>query len=169
MIKLKAEVAGADHRISIQLRESGLVAEVDDRRYQVELRDLGDSEYLLIDGHIVYQCRVEDSYNHPGNFDVSLRGHNYTVKLTDPKRLRSAQSGAEHGKGTAQIVAPMPGKVVRILVSAGTVVEAGAGILVVEAMKMQNEMKAPKAGQVVSIEAEVGATVNAGDVLAVIE
>ncbi len=98
-----------------------------------------------------------------------MRDVNYAVKLTDPKRLRSAQSGAEHDKGTARILAPMPGKVVRILVEAGTEVEAGAGILVVEAMKMQNEMKAPKAGHVVSIDAEVGSTVNAGDVLAVIE
>jgi biotin carboxyl carrier protein len=63
----------------------------------------------------------------------------------------------------------MPGKVVRVLVQVGAQVEAGAGIVVVEAMKMQNEMKAPKAGAVVAINAAVGATVNAGDVLAVIE
>jgi biotin carboxyl carrier protein len=63
----------------------------------------------------------------------------------------------------------MPGKIVRVLVQAGDKVEAGAGIIVVEAMKMQNEMKAPKAGAVVSINADEGATVNAGDVLAVIE
>ena len=169
MIKLKAEVAGEDHQISIQRTESVLLAEVDGRRYQLELRDLGDGEYLLIDGTSVYDCRAEDSHNHSGVVEVNLRGVNYTIKLTDPKRLRSAQSGAEHDKGTARIVAPMPGKVVRILVAAGSEVAAGAGILVVEAMKMQNEMKAPKAGHVVSIDAQVGSTVNAGDVLAIIE
>jgi biotin carboxyl carrier protein len=63
----------------------------------------------------------------------------------------------------------MPGKIVRVLAEAGETVAAGAGIIVVEAMKMQNEMKAPKAGMVVSINAAEGATVNAGDVLAVIE
>ncbi len=169
MIKLKAEVAGKDHQISIQRREAVVLAEVDGRRYKLKLRDLGDSEYLLIDGNTVYNCRVENSSNHPDDIEVSLRGVSYPVKLTDPKRLRSAQSGAEHDKGTARIVAPMPGKVVRVLVEAGTEVEAGAGILVVEAMKMQNEMKASKAGHVVSIHAQVGATVNAGDVLAVVE
>ena len=169
MTKLKAEVDGKNHQLSIQPGESVFLAEVDDRHYQLELRDLGDGDYLLIDGHAVYDCRVENSCHHPGDLEVSLRGVNYTVRLTDPKRLRSAQSGAEHDKGTARIVAPMPGKVVRILVEAGSKVEAGAGILVVEAMKMQNEMKAPKAGNVVSIDAEVGATVNAGDVLAVID
>lgn len=169
MIKLKAEVAGKDHRISIQRRESVVIAQVDGRRYELELRDLGDNEYLLIDGNTIYNCCVEKSLNHPHEIKVSLRGVSYTIKLTDPKRLRSAQSGAQHDKGTAQIVAPMPGKVVRVLVQAGAEVEAGAGILVVEAMKMQNEMKAPKAGQVISIHAQEGSTVNAGDVLAVIE
>jgi biotin carboxyl carrier protein len=67
------------------------------------------------------------------------------------------------------IIASMPGKVVRVLTEVGARVAAGDGIIVVEAMKMQNEMKAPKAGVVISINAEEGATVNAGDVLAVIE
>lgn len=169
MIKLKAEVAGKDHQISIQRREAVVLAEVDGRRYQLEFRDLGDSEYLLIDGNTVYNCRVENSHNHPDEIEVSLRGVSYPVKLTDPRRLRSAQSGAEHKQGTARIVAPMAGKVVRVIVEAGAEVEAGAGILVVEAMKMQNEMKAPRAGNVVSIHAQVGSTVNAGDVLAVME
>jgi biotin carboxyl carrier protein len=63
----------------------------------------------------------------------------------------------------------MPGKIVRLLVAEGDSVEAGQGLLVVEAMKMQNEMKAPKAGCVVSLKAHEGATVAAGDVLATIE
>ena len=67
------------------------------------------------------------------------------------------------------IAAPMPGKVVRLLVAEGDAVEAGQGLLVVEAMKMQNEMKAPKPGTVVSLTAREGATVAAGEVLAAIE
>ena len=121
---------------------------------------------MLIDATPSTNCLVENSNHHPDEIEVSLLGVTYTVKLTDPKRLRSAQSGAEHDKGAARIVAPMPGKVVRILVEAGTEVEAGAGILVVEAMKMQNEDEAPKAGHVSQVDAEVGSTVNAGDVLA---
>lgn len=169
MIKLKAEVGGKDHQILVQRRESVVIALVDGRRYELECRDLGDNEYLLIDGNTIHNCHVENTVNHPHEIEVSLHGVSYPIKLTDPKRLRSAQTGAQHDKGAAQIVAPMPGKVVRMLVEAGAQVEAGAGILVVEAMKMQNEMKAPKAGQVVSIHAQTGSTVNAGDVLAVIE
>jgi biotin carboxyl carrier protein len=62
----------------------------------------------------------------------------------------------------------MPGKVIRLLVREGDTVEAGQGLVVVEAMKMQNEMKSPKAGQVVKLSAHVGATVAAGEVLVVI-
>ena len=168
MIKLKAEVAGKEHQIMIQRRKAEVSAEIDGRHYELQLRDLGNSEYLLVEGHTVFNCRVETRHNQPEYIEVSLRGSNYAIKLIDPKRLRSAQSGAEHSKGIAQIVAPMPGKVVRLLVEVGAQIEAGAGILVVEAMKMQNEMKAPRAGCVVSIHAQVGSTVNAGDVLAVI-
>ena len=89
--------------------------------------------------------------------------------MLDPKRLRSATCSGGHHTGAAEIVSPMPGKIVRVLVKPGADVEAGAGVIVVEAMKMQNEMKAPKAGTVVSIQVAEGATVNAGDVLAVIE
>ncbi|MGH9969119.1 MAG: biotin/lipoyl-containing protein [Pyrinomonadaceae bacterium] len=168
MIKLKAEVAGKDHRIAIQRREAEVSAEIDGRHYELEIRDLGGGEYLLLDGYAVYHCRVEN-HRQPDDIEVSLRGKSYAIKITDPKRLRTAQTVGEHSKGSAQVVAHMPGKVVRLLVEAGAEVEAGAGILVVEAMKMQNEMKAPKAGKVVSIRAQVGATVNAGEVLAVVE
>jgi biotin carboxyl carrier protein len=91
------------------------------------------------------------------------------VKIVDPKRLRSGQNSDRHHHGVAEILAPMPGKVVRVHTEAGASVEKGAGVVVVEAMKMQNEMKSPRAGVVVSINEKPGDTVNAGDVLAVIE
>ncbi|HEV2827178.1 MAG TPA: biotin/lipoyl-containing protein, partial [Pyrinomonadaceae bacterium] len=103
------------------------------------------------------------------SFDVTVRSQDYAVTLIDLKRLRSGQMSAAHHAGAAEIVSPMPGKIVRVLVEAGAKVAAGSGVIVVEAMKMQNEMKAPKAGVVISINANEGATVNAGDVLAVIE
>ena len=91
------------------------------------------------------------------------------MRLSDPKRLRGAGAAAGHEAGRAQVHAPMPGKVVRVLVEEGQEVEAGAGLVVVEAMKMQNELKSPKAGTVIELHARVGATVNAGEVLAVVE
>jgi biotin carboxyl carrier protein len=169
VIKLKAEVAGKDHKIAIHRAKAEVSAEIDGRHYALQVQDLGAGEYLLIDGYSLYSCRVETVQNHPDDLDVSVRGSSYKVKLIDPKRLRSAQSAGEHDKGSVQILSPMPGKIVRVLVEAGAQVEAGAGIVVVEAMKMQNEMKSPKAGVVVELNAAAGSTVNAGDVLAVVE
>ena len=74
-----------------------------------------------------------------------------------------------HHHGVAEILAPMPGKVVRVQTETGAAVEKGVGLVVVEAMKMQNEMKSPRDGVVVSIKVKPGDTVNAGDVLAVVE
>ena len=128
-------------------------------------------EYVLINGTKVHKCRVEQRHKPPAqgeSFAVALRGTNYDVAIVDPKRLRSGQTSTAHQAGAAEIVSPMPGKIVRVLVEAGAKVAAGSGVIVVEAMKMLNEMIAPKAGVVISINANEGATVNAGDVLAVI-
>ena len=86
-------------------------------------------------------------------------------RIIDPKRLRSAGDNHDHMDGRAEIKTAMPGKVVRILVESGAEVAKGDGIIVVEAMKMQNELKSPKDGIVREIRAADGDTVNAGEVL----
>ena len=99
---------------------------------------------------------------------VALCGREYTLEVIDP-RTQFRRSGAAHGDGQQILTAPMPGKVIRRLVEEGDQVEAGQGVLVVEAMKMQNEMKANRAGRVVSLPVLVGGTVGAGDTLAILE
>jgi len=168
-MKYKAQIANSEHAISLELADGSASSDVDGRRYELEHRKLRAGEYLLINGTDVYKCRVEGKHGSNNSLAVAIGGATYAIRLADPKRLSSSRSSAGHDHGAAEIVSPMPGKIVRVLVEAGADVEAGAGIIVVEAMKMQNEMKAPKAGVVVSINAESGATVNAGDVLAVIE
>lgn len=93
----------------------------------------------------------------------------YGVVLRDPRSLRSRRGAADDDHGPRKLVAPMPGKIVRILAAEGSEVEPGQGVLVVEAMKMQNEIKSPKKGVVRKVVVEAGAAVNAGDVLAVVE
>lgn len=171
-MKLKAHFSGTEHDISLTVANGSAVAEVDGRRYEIVVREQPGGEYVLINGTNVYKCRVlpkRDPLALGESFEVALRGRNDDVAIIDPKRLRSGQSTTAHHAGAAEIISPMPGKIVRVLVEAGANVAAGDGVIVVEAMKMQNEMKAPKAGVVISINANQGATVNAGDVLAVIE
>ena len=168
-MRLNAEVDG--EKLALEVGREGVraTAVVDGRRYELEARALGAGEYLLVHGGRVYECRVGAEPGGAGPLLVSVGGAEYSVALADPKRLRGASAaGAEQG-GRAQVRAPMPGKVVRVLVEAGQAVEAGEGLVVVEAMKMQNELKSPKSGTVAELRAEPGATVNAGDVLVVVE
>ncbi len=119
---------------------------------------------VLMDGRS-YDARIEEN---PGATVVVIDGFRFEVVVRDPRRLARRPGGAAR-EGVETIAAPMPGKVVRVLVAPGDSVEAGQGVVVVEAMKMQNEMKSSRAGRVVSVPAKEGATVTAGEALATIE
>jgi biotin carboxyl carrier protein len=100
--------------------------------------------------------------------EIWVNGRLLSMEVFDPRDLRPGQ-GATTNQGRQEIAASMPGKVIRVLVAAGDAVEEGQGLVVVEAMKMQNEMKSPKAGRVVEIRARPDATVGAGEILVVVE
>ena len=119
---------------------------------------------VILDGRS-YDARVEET---PGGLVVVIDGFRFEIAVHDPRRW-SRQAGARGSGGVETVAAPMPGKVVRVLVSPGDTVEAGQGLLVVEAMKMQNEMKATRAGRILTVGAKEGATVSAGEILATIE
>lgn len=165
-MKLKAEVNGRECDLTLEISDHTVVADVDGRKYQLEVHQSGNDGYLIFDNEKIFECHVHSQH---GFFDVSIKGKTQVVTISDPRRLRTDQDSDRHHHGTAEVTAPMPGKVVRVLVDEGTQVEAGAGLVVVEAMKMQNEMKSPRAGNVVSINVTSGDTVEAGTLLAVIE
>lgn len=166
-MKLKAIIHDREQELTVRVDGGRVKAKIDGRVYDLELRELEPGCYLFLRDAEVHECRVNQALD--GGFDVNLHGRNYPVTIVDPKRLRSGQDTDRHHHGLAEIIAPMPGKVVRVQIEAGASVEKGSGIVVVEAMKMQNEMKSPRAGVVVSINVKPGDTVNAGDVLAVVE
>jgi biotin carboxyl carrier protein len=122
---------------------------------------------LLMNGRSI-EVQRERVAGGEGEWKLAIRGHRFSAEVRDPRALRSRRAAA-HGEGPKKVTAPMPGKIVRRLVQEGQHVEAGAGLLVIEAMKMQNEIKAPKPGTVRQLSAVEGAAVNAGDVLAIIE
>jgi biotin carboxyl carrier protein len=169
VMKLKAVIGEREEELLLNIEAGRVTAEIGDRAYSLEVRQTEPDSYLFLLDKNVHQCRVSRRTAPKGTFDVSIRGRSYAVTIVDPKRLRSGQNSDRHHHGVTEILAPMPGKVVRIQLETGATVEKGAGVVVVEAMKMQNEMKSPRAGVVVSIKVKPGDTVNAGDVLAVVE
>jgi biotin carboxyl carrier protein len=152
----------------------------------VELERDGDRWKITMNGQPINAHAVEID---PNTFSLLLEGQSYEVRVTpspdgvlklqnrlwefsaevaDPRAWRGRRHGALEAEGRQQVIAPMPGKVVRILVQAGDRVEAGQGLLVVEAMKMQNEIRSPKGGTVERIQVQEGQPVNAGEVLCIV-
>jgi biotin carboxyl carrier protein len=130
------------------------------RDYSIE--PSGPGIFSILIGARSYQATVLA----PGT--IQVEDQIFSVEIFDPRELRR-RSSAGASEGRQNVLAPMPGKVVRLLVKSGDTVEVGQGLIVVEAMKMQNEMKSPKAGTVVEIKTKGGATVAAGEILIVIE
>lgn len=166
---LNAELNNENFSIKIKQEGDNLFAEINERKYELEAHKIKDGVYLFKHEGKVFECRVERTEKQRDCFHVHLQNQTFTINLYDPKRLRGAQGASEHADGLIEICAPMPGKVVRLLVEAGAEIKQGEGVVVVEAMKMQNEMKSPKDGIVKEFRAKAGDTVNGGDVLAVIE
>jgi biotin carboxyl carrier protein len=158
---------------------------IDGTNYRLELSQIEGRWTCRLDGR---EIEVDAVLARPDVISLRLRNKAYEVKcervgsdlhlwvgsvryeaeVRDPRSLRSrARAADDHGP--RKLTAPMPGKVVRILVREGAEVEAGTGILVVEAMKMQNEVKSPKKGRIQKIVVGEGAAVNAGDVLGIVE
>jgi biotin carboxyl carrier protein len=133
------------------------------REAEVEVPEPG--VYSVLMGGRSYDARIEE---HPDCLVVFVDGYRFRIEARDPRRWTS-KAGHGVAEGVQVVTAPMPGKVVRVLVAPGDAVESGQGLLVVEAMKMQNEIKAQRAGRVLAVNVKEGATVAAGEVLAALE
>ena len=164
-MKYEAKIDGQPISLELDERDGRVSARVGERDYEVKVERPEAGVYLLFVGEKIYEVRV--SAAEKGSLHIAVRGKSFAVKLIDRKHLRLA---AEHNEdGRRQLVAPMPGKVIRVLLGEGDTVDAGQGVVVVEAMKMQNEIKSPKSGRVVRLRVKEGETVTANQVLAVVE
>lgn len=168
-MKLQAQVGGERLEVEIRRREVEVFALIDDREYELEVSEPEPNVYLLKHNGMVHEFFVNPDSKPGEPVIVSAKGRETEVTLIDPKRLRGVGSGGEHADGYADIKTAMPGKVVRIIAKAGENVSKGDPVLVVEAMKMQNELKSPKAGIVKEIRVVEGETVSGGDVLAIVD
>ena len=164
-MKLIAELNNEKHEVEFKRDGEKVYASVDGREYELEASEVEPDVYLLKHENQIFQVYVAPSEPVIAN----LGNHSFEIKISDPKRLRGAGALAASADGTIEIKTAMPGKVVRVVAEQGAEIKQGESVLVVEAMKMQNEMKSPKDGVVKEIRVAEGATVNAGDVLAIIE
>jgi biotin carboxyl carrier protein len=157
-------------RRSVELSRSSdelsrVIATIDGRRVEADALKISPSVYsILLDGRSL-EVHVETLAD---GLLLHAGGHEYRVDIVDPRSWRRSRSGKIDLTGRQQVSAPMAGKIVRVLIAQGQHVESGQGLLVVEAMKMQNEIRSPKTGTVERLAAREGETVNAGEVLAVI-
>src|SRR5579859_3205556 len=158
-------IDGKNHRLDLTQVEGGWTCRLDGRDIAVDAVLARPDVLSLRIGNKAYEVKCERV---GGEMHLWVGSVRFAAEVRDPRSLRSRVRAADD-HGPRKLTAPMPGKVVRVLVSQGAEVEAGAGVLVVEAMKMQNEVKSPKKGIVQKILAHEGSAVNAGDVLAIEE
>ena len=167
-MKLKAQIDDRVLDLVLNHVAGRMHVEIDGRSYDLDVHMSDESSYLFVNQTRVYECRVDPQHKSRERFDVMLKDVRHAIAIIDPRRLRTDENSDRHHDGPTEIAAQMPGKVVRVLVEGGAKVEKGDGIVVVEAMKMQNEMKSPRAGVVISVNVKPGDTVNAGEVLATV-
>jgi len=158
-------IDGKIYRLDLKRTENRWSCRLDGREIEVDAVLARPDVLSLRIGNRAYEVKCERV---AGEMHLWVGGARFAVDVRDPRSLRGRVRVVDD-HGPKKIAAPMPGKVVRVLVSQGTEVEAGAGVLVVEAMKMQNEIKSPKKGTVQKILVSEGAAVNAGDILAIVE
>jgi biotin carboxyl carrier protein len=126
----------------------------------------GTTAWSLRDGASGVVSTVAVTLGSNGEGDATVAGHSLTVAL--PTRRRRSRAALGAGDGEQRVLAPMPGKVVKVLVAVGDAVEPRQGLVVVEAMKMENELTANRAGTVREITVLEGASVEAGRLLIVV-
>ena len=166
------EINGHGRTISIERAAAGRYRVVVDGRAQlVDATRVGSFGLsLLIDGADRSSREIQVTPGTaPGEMLVVIDGKSIAVVVNGRRSGHRAADGAAHARGEQAVVAPMPGRVVRLLAAAGDEVNARQPIVVVEAMKMENELRSPKAGRVKEIVVKAGESVEAGRVLAVIE
>ncbi len=137
----------------IELPDGALDVRVEDRRVDVDVLPVGDALSLRVGGHVV-DLTVEGT---PPDLGAIASGHRSYVRV-ESDRSRAAERARKSGAKTLEklVRSPMPGRVIKVVVGPGDVVEAGAALIVVEAMKMENEIKAKAAGKVAGVHVSVG-------------
>jgi biotin carboxyl carrier protein len=161
----KVSVGGRNLRIALDRDGENWKCELDGTQVQVDARQIRPGVISVILKGAAYEVKRDQLGNQTR---LWINNTPFIAEITDPRSLTARRSGTAATTATAKLLASMPGKVLRVMVSAMDQVEVGQALLVLEAMKMQNEIKSPNKGTVKHLITE-GTYVNAGDVLAIVE
>jgi biotin carboxyl carrier protein len=166
-VRLASSNSGERTRvIELERDASGWHVTLDGKPLAVDAVEIAPNTIsILLDGR---SFEISVTPTPDGKLKLQTGAQEFTAEVIDPRAWSGRRHGSVEAEGRQQILAPMPGKVVRLLVREGDHVEAGQGLLVVEAMKMQNEIRSPKGGTVERVLAQEGQPVNAGEVLCVV-
>ena len=165
-MKYEVRISGKTRIVDVQRDANGWCAKLDGQPASADAVEIALNTFsILLSGqsHEVYVTP-----NPEGRLIAQTGRFEFEAEVVDPRSWSGRRHGGAEAEGPQHVVAPMPGKIVRALVKAGDSVEAGQGLLVVEAMKMQNEIRSPKSGTVERVVVVEGQAVNAGEVLCVV-
>jgi biotin carboxyl carrier protein len=167
-MKYETQIGGAARSVEIQQNGNGSFrAQIEGQPVSVDAVEIAPGTYsILLDGRS-FEARVSSDGSDEGLL-VRCGGADFRVLVRDPRSWRAGRHGTLEASGPQRVLAPMPGKVVRVLVAAGDVIEAGRGLVVVEAMKMQNEIRAPKSGRIERVLVAEGQAVRTQEALVII-
>jgi len=166
-MKFEVRISGGTRIVELERNSSTWSILLDGQRVAADVAEIDEHTLSILLHGESHEIRVTPVSG--GALKVQSGLHEFTAEVIDPRARRGARRSGAEAEGRQQIVAPMPGKVIRVLVAAGEKVETGQGVLVVEAMKMQNEIRSPKSGTVERVLVEEGQAVNAGEILAWVE
>ncbi|HMV46222.1 MAG TPA: biotin/lipoyl-binding protein [Blastocatellia bacterium] len=166
-MKLELELNGQTIAAEFTAANGSAQLKLSEQTHEAAVSQPEPGFYVVQLNNRVYRCALETAPG--GGTEVVVNGQRIPVAVHDKKRRRDSAAGGAGATGRVNLISPMPGKVVRVLLGTGDDVAANQGVLIVEAMKMQNEVLSPKAGKVAEIRVAEGQTVNAGETLAVIE
>ena len=167
-MKYTTIVDGEERVVEVTPRENGFRVAIGDRVLEIDAVKLQQSAVSLLVGRRSYRCDVEAAKD--GKVNVLVGETVYPLEILDERKLRLRRAAGKFTlEGPQRIDAPMPGKVTRVLVKLGDEVQEGQGLVVVEAMKMENELKSPKAGTVIEVFAKEGSAVEANAKLLTVE
>ncbi|HEV2489417.1 MAG TPA: biotin/lipoyl-containing protein [Candidatus Acidoferrales bacterium] len=164
-MRVNVRIGNRERRVEIERRGGHLHFRLDNEDVAADAIQLRPGIYSILLGGFAYEVRVNSGTE---DLLVQVNGRDYRAEVFDPRQWRRDRGELVEAEGRQQVVAPMPGKIVRVLVKTGESVETGQGLMVVEAMKMQNEIKSPKSGKIERLLVREGQAVNSGETLAVV-